>query len=80
MIVELLIDNMGSAQKGSQSGKNAYANGTIAGYYKTHCLDNAPVKSREGRLSVYYSILESAAIITVDKNTISLTAEYWALV
>ena len=80
MIVELLIDNMGSAQKGSQSGKNAYANGTIAGYYKTHCLDNSPVKSSEGRLSIYYSILQAAHIITVDKNTISLTPEYWALV
>ena len=80
MIVELLIDNLGSAQKGSQSGKNAYAQGTIAAYYNTHVLDNSLCKSKEGKLSVYYAILKAAGIITDDKSNISLTAEYWALV
>lgn len=80
MIVDLLVDNMGSAQKGSQSGKNAYADGTIAAYYKTHVLDKSECKSYEGKLSVYYAILKAAGIITDDKSNISLTAQYWALV
>ena len=80
MIVELLIDNLGSAQKGSQTGKNAYAQGTIAAYYNTHVLDKSVCKSYEGKLSVYYAILKAAGIISDDKNNISLTAQYWTLV
>ena len=79
MIVDLLLDNQGFAPKGSQAGKNAYAAGTLAGYYKTHHLDNLAVKRGEGRLSVYYLILKAAGIITDDKNLIRLSPQYWTL-
>lgn len=80
MIVNVLIDNLGTAQKGSQTGKNAYAQGTVAGYYKKHYLDTLQHASGEGKLAVYYGILDSAGIIHNDRNTISLSEAFMAIV
>lgn len=79
MIVDALIENLGTLPKGSQTGKNAYATGTVARCYKTNYLDTIPCPSNAGSLSVYYAILSSAGIIHNEKNTISLTAEYMAI-
>ncbi len=79
MIVDCLVEHQGTLPKGSQTGKNAYARGTIAYSYKTMWLDKSPVVSGEGSLSVYYAILSAAGIIHNEKNTISLTKEYIAL-
>lgn len=80
MIVDALIDNLGTLPKGSQTGKNAYTQGTIAGYYKNHYLDTLQYAGREGKLAVYYGILASAGIIHNDRNTISLSEQFMAIV
>ena len=79
MIVDALIESLGTLPKGSQAGKNAYAIGTVARCYKTNYLDTVLCPSNAGSLSVYYAILSSAGIIHNEKNTISLTAEYMAI-
>lgn len=79
LIITALIENMGVIQKGSQSGKNAFAVGTIAYCYKTNVLDKMQYPSDAGKLPVYYAILESAGIIRNEKNTISLTNQFAAV-
>lgn len=79
MIVDALIENLGTLPKGSQTGKNAYAIGTVARCYKINYLDTVLCPSNAGSLSIYYAILASAGIIHNEKNTISLTAEYMAI-
>jgi hypothetical protein len=79
LIVELLIDNLGFVCKGTQTGKNAYTAGTLAGWYKANILNKSPCKSNEGKLAVYYAILKLAGMITEDEKNIYIAPQYCAL-